>query len=61
MKPGVWGPKKSLEPGSDENEITVVVLPWKLFSQTIIWAWFSGTPLIVWPHFLEIFIAVSTP
>jgi hypothetical protein len=38
MNPGVCGPKKSLDPGSVENEITVVVLPWKLLLQTTIFA-----------------------
>ena len=38
----------------------VVVRPWKLFSQTMISAFPSGTPFTLYPHFRTILMAVST-
>ena len=61
MNPLVCGPKWFFDPGSEEKEMMVVVLPWKLLLQTTIWACPSGIPFTVCPHLRVIFMAVSTP
>ncbi len=44
-KPGVNGPKSSWAEGSSENEMIVVVRPWKFPDATMIVARSAGTPL----------------
>ncbi len=58
--PGVNGPKPLLESGSLEKPTIVVVLPWKLFSQTMISPSSSGISLTWWAYLRASLIDVST-
>ncbi|OIQ78667.1 hypothetical protein GALL_396280 [mine drainage metagenome] len=59
-KPGVNGPKWRRASSSVENEMIVVVRPWKFPEATTIVAWSWGTPLTSYPHLRAAFTAVST-
>ncbi len=60
LKPFVNGPNPSRYWSSLLNPIIAMVLPWKLFSQTMISAWSFGTPFIWYPHFRTALMTVST-
>ena len=60
VKPGANGPKPARDASSVLNPTMVIVRPWKLPSQTMISASFSGTPLTSYPHLRTTLIAVST-
>src|SRR2546423_1670330 len=58
--PGVYGPKSLRASGSVENEMIVVVRPWKLSAATTIVACPCGTPLTRYPHARDTLMALST-
>jgi len=56
----VNGPKSARASGSVENEMMVVVRPWKFPAATTMDAWSAGTPLTWYPHLRATLMAVST-
>src|SRR6201999_3154424 len=58
--PGVNGPNPSRAIGSDEELTTLMVLPWKVLSATMILTCPGGTPLTSAPHLRATLRPLST-